>query len=61
MAGTESEEKYMLERKAESTTRPLPQRAAFPLGKEEALYEFTAGSPQDTLRSRKQIIRGKGC
>ena len=58
VAGTEREEKYMFERKAESTTGPLPQRAAFPLGKEEVLYELRTGSPQDTLRSSKQIIRG---
>lgn len=59
MAGTEREEKYMFKGKAESTTRPLPQRAAFPPGEEEVLYELMTGAPQDTLRSRKQIVRGK--
>lgn len=59
MAGTEEEEKYTFERKAESTTRPLPKIAAFLLDKEEVLYELMTGSPQDTLRSRKQIIREK--
>lgn len=59
VAGTEGEEKYTFERKAESTTRTLPQKAAFPLGKEEVLYELMTGCPQDTLRSSKQIIRGK--